>query len=194
MGSNACGFWRNDGCEGTPHCPPRCPRFVGKYGTPYLILPLGEDLDALVSMYLEFDPQYRSLGLPPKEEKEIVVWLERLHERGTNLVAWDDERIVGHAGYAPNDGDVPEFVVYVHQDYHGRGLGTELTKHAVAHAGAAGHDGLKLDVDGKNEPAVAIYRALGFEVVKRHAMELEMVLSFEDPVVEQVSLAPAIRP
>lgn len=194
MTIDSCGFWSPDGCEGTPECPPRCPRFVDKHGVPYQILPIEDaDLEPTAAMYRTFDPQHRSLSLPPESEPAISEWLARLHDRGRNFVAWRDDRVVGHAGFTPTDADVPEFLVFVHQDFHGRGLGTELTKHAVAYAAEAGHEGLVLDVEASNEAAVAVYRKLGFETVARHAMELEMRLSFSDPIAETVRLAPAAR-
>jgi len=196
MATNACGGWNVDGCEGTPFCPPRCPRFVGKHGTAFLIrqLPVSEDLpDALVEMYREYPREHRSMGVPPTTEKQIRRWLATLHDRGTTLLAWDGDRVVGHTGFAPADGDEPEFLVYVDPEYHGRGLGTELTRQAIAYAAAAGHRALRLNVDRDNHVAVAVYRKLGFETVDRTAVELEMRLPLDGPTAAESQLAPAAR-
>ncbi|WP_255171566.1 GNAT family N-acetyltransferase [Natrononativus amylolyticus] len=196
MTTNACGLWTADGCDGTPYCPPRCPQFVDRDGDAYLILPLeDEGVDVLVSMYRTFDPGSRAMGLPPLAESAIRDWLERSHDRGTNLVAWtrDRDRIAGHVGYVPDGDPAPELLVYVHQEFHGRGLGTELVTHAIAHAAATGRERLVLYVDGRNKPAVAVYRKLGFEVVDRHAGELEMHLPLSSPIADDAQLAPAAR-
>lgn len=185
--------WDHGECTGTVHCPPRCPRFVDATGTPLLVRPLTDERrPALIAMYREYDPADRSMGLPPAGEAEIERWLDRLRERGTNLLAVADERVLGHAGFVPTDGD-PEFLVYVHGDAHGRGIGTELTRQAVAYAADAGHDGLLLNVHADNEPAVAVYRKLGFETVDREGGELTMRLSFAAPVASEVRLPPAER-
>jgi len=72
MATNACGGWRVDDCEGTPFCPPRCPRFVGKCGTAYLIQPIpdtGDLPESLVEMYVDYPREHRSMGLPPTTER-----------------------------------------------------------------------------------------------------------------------------
>ena len=46
----SCPVWNPSGCTGTAGCPPRCPRFVDKRGTPILVTPDGEAaFDALAS-------------------------------------------------------------------------------------------------------------------------------------------------
>src|SRR5204862_5817249 len=44
-----------------------------------------------------------------------------------------------------------------------RGFGRDLTVKALAEANAAGAPELTLSVDGRNEPALSLYRQLGFE-------------------------------
>lgn len=196
MATNACGAWRVDDCEGTPYCPPRCPRFVGKHGTPFLIRPLPDDADvpeSLVELYRTYPEEHRSMGLPPKREPRVREWLEMLHERGTVLIAWDEDRVVGHTAFVPEDSEEPEFVVYLDPDYHGRGLGTELTRHAIAYAAEAGRRALSLHVDDRNETAVAVYKKLGFVTIDREGMELEMRLPLDGPTADESRLAPAAR-
>lgn len=43
--SPTCPRWRPDDCVGTPHCPPRCPRYVADDGTTYTIYSPGDWLD-----------------------------------------------------------------------------------------------------------------------------------------------------
>ncbi len=73
-----CGFWDNSACTGTPHCPPRCPRFVDTPGVQPLVRPYEDgDFDALVDMYERLDG---------------------LIDGGWNLLACDGDRVVGHVG------------------------------------------------------------------------------------------------
>jgi len=184
--------WRSGDCEGSPHCPPRCPRFVDKSGEALLVLPLGDDDDreALVRMYDDFAVEHRSMELPPVGESAIERWLGYLHDRGTNLVAWRGDRPVGHAGFVPlYDGDA-EFFVFVHQAFHGRGIGSELTRQAIAYAAAADHDGIVLSVERYNRSAVAVYRRCGFVETGGGVRTLEMRLPLSDPIADEVRLAP----
>lgn len=193
--TNACPAWNPETCDGTEGCPPRCPRFVDRRGDPLLVEPSSpHHVDAIVEMYEDYPDVHRSMGLPPVLSEQIVEWVEHLHDIGVNFVARDGDRVVGHAAYAPASSDEPEFVVYVDPDYHDRGIGSELTRHAIAYATEAGHEALRLDVDAANERAVHVYRKMGFTVVRRNGGDLEMRLSFEEPIAEQVRLPPAQRP
>ncbi|WP_435347571.1 GNAT family N-acetyltransferase [Haloarchaeobius sp. HRN-SO-5] len=194
MSTDACAAWSADGCEGTPHCPPRCPRFVDRVGRSYLVQQLTADaVEDALELYRDYPEEHRSMGLPPREERAVRDWLTRMHRRGTNLLAWDGDRVVGHTGFAPDDGAEPEFLVYVDPAYHGRGVGSELTRQAIAYAADAGHDALVLHVDDRNEAAVAVYRKHGFVVEKREAMELRMRLPLDVQSARETGLAPAAR-
>ncbi|WP_049927867.1 GNAT family N-acetyltransferase [Halopiger goleimassiliensis] len=195
MTSATCPAWDPAGCEGTTNCPPRCPRFIDKRGTPILIEPFESDrFDDLVSMYDEYPEPHRSMGVPPTTRDRIVSWLERLHDRGFNVVARHDGTVVGHAAYTPRSSLEPQFVVFVDPAYHDRGIGTELCRHVIAYAADDGRDALVLDVDAANERAIHVYRRMGFETIERAGNDLRMRLPFDEPIVETVRLPPAQRP
>lgn len=195
----ACTGWDNGECVGTVHCPARCPRFFDKYGTPWIIRPAAAgDREGVVSMYEAFDPDDRSMGLPPLARPEIEAWIDRLFDVGRNFVAVGEEGVVGHAVFAPTDAPEPEFAVYVLGSAHGRGIGTELGKHAIAFAAEEGHDRLALDVARENHAATRIYRSLGFEDVGDRygpgaGSDVRMELSLRHPIARQVRLAPGNR-
>lgn len=192
-GSGGCHGWDNGDCTGTPHCPPRCPRFFDRTGAPLLVRPLREtDRASLVRMYGAIEST--TLGLPPDRRDRLVAWLSDLRERGWNLVALDGERVVGHIGVVPEDDAAPEIVVFVHETYHGRGIGTELVKQAIAHAadGDHGHEALTLTVERRNRRAIAVYSNVGFERVDGWG-DLEMLLPLDDPVAAAVQRPPADR-
>ena len=189
-----CPAWDHSKCEGTALCPPRCPRFVDKCGEPLVARPFrSEDLDGLVRMYRDYDPDLRSMGLPPARDDEVRSWLERLTERGKNFVALDGDDVIGHTAFAPTDADEPEFVVFVSSGYVDRGIGTELTRQTIAYAAEMERDALTLSVDKNNARAVVVYRHHGFEVTGAEPAHVEMRLSLADPIADEVRLPPAER-
>ncbi|ELZ74947.1 HAT (histone acetyltransferase) family protein [Haloferax volcanii DSM 14919] len=187
--SGSDGFWDASRCVGTPQCPPRCPRFVSKDGRGLVVRPYDDaDRDALAEMYRDYDPDARSMGLPPTDEAHIAEWLSNLVDRGRNFVAVADRGIVGHAAYVASDDPEPELAVFVHQDSHDRGIGTELCRHVVADAADAGREALVLHVAPDNQRAVHVYRELGFETVNSDGADTKMRLDLTPPV------PPAARP
>ncbi|HYR34995.1 MAG TPA: GNAT family N-acetyltransferase [Burkholderiales bacterium] len=67
-------------------------------------------------------------------------------------------------------------------EYRGQGLGRQLATEAIRAAREAGIERIELEVFASNEPAIALYRALGFatEGIKRKARKLDG--SYEDNV------------
>lgn len=193
----ACDAWDNSDCVGTEYCPPRCPRFFDGTDEPLLIRPFEPgDVPALVEMYEAIDDESRTMGLPPTDRDGIDAWLTRLTESGWNLVAFDGDRAVGHVGVAPAEADDPEFVIFVHQSYQGRGLGTELVKQTVAYAADGGYDALSLSVSKGNRRAIQVYRNVGFESEEdplAPGVDLEMRLPLSAPIADLVRLPPGAQ-
>ncbi|WP_135822133.1 GNAT family N-acetyltransferase [Halostella litorea] len=196
----SCDRWHPTDCEGTAHCPPRCPRFVDRQDVAWLVRPFEPaDREPLLDMYREFDSMERAQGIPPVDEGRLERWVDRLVAEGCNFVAVRDGRIAGHSVYTPTEEDEPELAVFVHQEYQGRGLGTELCRHVVAAAAAAGRDALVLEVLPSNRTAVGIYERLGFEPVERrggagrrsHAMRMRLPFEADGPHGSQ--FPPAVR-
>ncbi|WP_459194802.1 GNAT family N-acetyltransferase [Halosimplex sp. J119] len=161
-----CSYWSPADCEGSRHCPPRCPRFIDAEGDHWVVRPpTADDRDALVEMYDDFAPGERAQGLPPHTRSRIEDWVDDCLERGCNFVVTSDDRVVGHALYTPTDDPEPEFAVFVHQDYQHRGVGTEVSKHVLAAASIANRDALTLVVEPHNRAARELYDTLGFETV-----------------------------
>ncbi|KAB1197806.1 MULTISPECIES: GNAT family N-acetyltransferase [Haloferax] len=184
-------FWDPSQCTGTPYCPPRCPRFVDKYGGGLIIRPYTPgDWEPLKEMYRDYGREHRSMGIPPIGEKYITEWLSGLVERGRNFVAVGDDGIVGHIAYAPRDDPEPEIAVFVHQDSHNRGIGTELCRHAIADAADSGHEALVLHVAKENRRAIHVYLGLGFEVVASESMDTKMRLVLDQSVLTETRTTP----
>ena len=192
--TEACDGWDNAACEGSPYCPPRCPRFLDGDGAAVLIRRYtADDFDALVSMYDDIDATQTTMGLPPVTERRRREWLRTLTDDGWNLIARAGERIVGHVGVAPMTAADPEFVVFVHQSFQNRGLGTEMLMHLIAYAGDRGHDELNLSVSADNTRAITVYENIGFDIVERMSTTLEMTLPLRRPTVERAQRPPAYR-
>jgi len=188
------GYWNNGHCEGTPECPPRCPRFTDKHGTALLALPYGDaDRAALLDMYDQFTQYDRAQGLPPQTRERTATWLDSLTEQGLNLVIHCDGSIVGHVGVVPMNSNAPELVVFVHPEWQDRGIGTELMHQAIAHVSAAGREALRLEVMSDNRTALAVYQNIGFDVIERTFNEMAMRLSLSLPIAEEVQRPPAVR-
>jgi GNAT superfamily N-acetyltransferase len=189
----ACDGWDGSECEGTPHCPPRCPRFVDKEGARWTVRPaVAEDEPFLVEMYDGFTRAHRTQGLPPVSRRRCVDWVRKMLADGHDVVAERNGEIHGHAMYTPTAADTPELAVFVHPDAQDRGVGTELCRHVIAAAAAADRDKLKLHVETGNRAARSVYGTVGFEVVERSG-DLLMRLDLDDPVATEVRWPPLVR-
>lgn len=192
--TEACDGWDSGQCRGTPHCPPRCPRFEDREGARGLVQPSREvDRQSLVEFYRGLPPEDRTMGLPPASEERLNEWLDRFTETGWSLVAVLDDRIVGHAGVTPSASATPHVVVFVDDAVQGRGIGAELVRHLVAHAADRDHEQLTLTVSDDNRPAIALYDTIGFDTVERVRRGREMRLPLCRPVAERVRRPPADR-
>jgi ribosomal protein S18 acetylase RimI-like enzyme len=147
-----------------------------------------DDLPALAAMYDEFDPGDRAQGLPPVGESAVRTWVGGLlgvegasggparASSGYNVVARHGDRVVGHATLVSDGGEDYELAIFVHQDYRGAGIGTELLETLLGHGAAHGVERVWLTVERWNRPAVAVYEKAGFEVTDAESFELEMSL------------------
>ncbi|MFD1569012.1 GNAT family N-acetyltransferase [Halorubrum laminariae] len=188
-----CGGWDASECEGTIHCPPRCPRFVDKRGARWTIRPAGPaDLAPLAEMYERFGREDRAQGLPPVVRRQCAKWIESVLAEGNNVVAERDGEVLGHAMYTPTDADVPELAVFVHSAAQDRGVGTELCRHVIANAAAADREAIELHVEAGNRIARNVYRTVGFEPGERRS-DLRMKLPLDAPVATEVRLPPLAR-
>mgnify|MGYP000542534981 FL=1 len=188
-----CSGWDSADCEGTPLCPPRCPRFVDGTGTPVLFRPFEEVpglRDGLEALY-DCEAARGAISYPPyATPRAIAEWLDGLLERGWSVVAIEDGRPVGHAVLTPADATAPEFGVFVAPDYRGRGLASELLRQCIAHAIADGRDGVVMVVERENAAMRSIAGDHGFDVVESSAEDdwigfVSFRLTFDAATVDQ---------
>lgn len=98
------------------------------------------------------------------QQREREPWFDAdgflLHERDGRLAAFCWTKL--HLGGRVLTGEI--YVIAVHPDFHGHGLGKALTVAGLQHLHSVGAEAAMLYVDAANQAAVGLYRALGFEV------------------------------
>jgi GNAT superfamily N-acetyltransferase len=136
-----------------------------------------EDFGALVEMYKGFEPKRVAQGLPPPDVPRIAHWLDRLQEKSRALLAWHEGRIVAHVILCPISDASVEYTIFVHQDFRGQGVGTQLTCLALSFAGVMGFAEVFLTTELSNIPALRLYRKLGFKMMSSDGDECEMKIA-----------------
>jgi len=135
------------------------------------------DVDALVEMYLTFDPQDRAQGIPPTGEEAIREWLELVYEEDAlHVIAAHDDETVGHVMLVGDPDGAYELAIFVLQAYQGAHIGTELVRTGLGLAQECGIERVWLSVERWNEPAVALYEKIGFDTTDSASFEMEMSL------------------
>ena len=76
--------------------------------------------------------------------------------------------------YGHIDAETPSFAIALHKEYRGKGIGTALMKEMLKLLKKQGYNKASLAVQ-KNNYAVRMYRAVGFETVKETEEEYIMV-------------------
>jgi GNAT superfamily N-acetyltransferase len=117
-----------------------------------------------MGMYHCFSPKPASQGLPPADLEICQRWLDDLIQIGENLLAWHEREVIGHAALIPDlKGRSGEYVIFVHQDYRNRGIGTALTRAILDKARDLGFQSVWLTVAITNSIAIRLYVKLGFQ-------------------------------
>jgi GNAT superfamily N-acetyltransferase len=121
------------------------------------------DFACLMTMYEVFLPRPASQGLPPPEPETCRRWVTSLLEIAVNILAWQDNKVIGHAALIMDPGGQSgEFVIFVHQDYRNLFVGTELTRLTLQKAKELGCKTVWLTVSVTNFIAIRLYLRVGF--------------------------------
>jgi ribosomal protein S18 acetylase RimI-like enzyme len=121
-------------------------------------------LRALADAPTAFETRFEEARLRPDEW--WLDWAARSAQGGGQamFLAWDGEDAVGIAGtYVEDDGNRWLISMWTAPERRGEGVGRALVETVAAFARAAGSRELLLEVTHGNEPALALYRASGFE-------------------------------
>lgn len=129
------------------------------------------DCEALLRMFHQ--PRCR-LGMvldPFGSAQELEAWLENYNPRNFEPVATLDDTAIGLAGLFPCNGTQSHsawVILFVHDKFQGRGIGTLLMTALTATAHMLGLRRLQLTVLCDNVRAISLYRKFGFEIEGRH--------------------------
>jgi RimJ/RimL family protein N-acetyltransferase len=140
------------------------------------------DRTALEAFYDAFHPKRAAQGMPPEGARRVERWLDIILPRGQQLIAERRSMPIGHSMLMPmRDTGVVEYAIYVHQDFRGRGVGTEMNRVAVEVARAGGLARVWLSVEPGNRAAVRSYEKAGFRFLPGTilSLEAEMVIDLE---------------
>ena len=133
-----------------------------------------EDFASLVEMYKAFEPKRIAQGLPPPDVPRIAHWLDELQLKSRALLALVEKRVVAHVILCPISDAAVEFTIFVHQDFRGQGVGTEMTSLALGLSSEMGFAEVFLTTELTNVPALRLYRKLGFRMKSSFGDEYEM--------------------
>ena len=102
-------------------------------------------------------------------------------EEGINILAVIEEKVVGHAAlFEMEPGKTCEYLVFVHQHYQDRGIGTALTQAMRELAHEMGYNKIWLTVGAINLKAIHVYEKVGFCVFGPRDIECVMLLDLKD--------------
>jgi GNAT superfamily N-acetyltransferase len=132
--------------------------------------------EALVAMYVGFDPEHRAQGIPPQTEGRIREWLRGLVDDGLNAVAVHDGDPVGHATLVPMGDGRHELAIFVAGPYQHAGIGSRLLRTLLGYGAREGVERVWLTVRRGNRVALNLYESVGFETLRR-GREYEMELA-----------------
>ncbi|MBX0322801.1 GNAT family N-acetyltransferase [Halomicroarcula sp. F13] len=158
---------------------PTPPRTVtDKEGRDVELVPADEaDREAVVAMYVDFDPADRAQGIPPAKEAGIRDWLDTILDGDcVNVVARYDGDVVGHATLVPDRHGEHELAIFVLQSFQGAGIGTALVETLLGQGQHAGIEKVWLTVERWNDAAANLYRKVGFETSNAESFEIEMAI------------------
>ncbi|MGD9380891.1 MAG: GNAT family N-acetyltransferase [Candidatus Thorarchaeota archaeon] len=126
-----------------------------------------DDEEQLLGMFTRLSEDALMWSNPPYDEEKIGRWM-RGAETGLSVVAVSDNSIVGiaavHEYTRPREKGTGGMVIYIHQDFHGVGLGTAMTKNLLSIAEKKGLHRIGLWVVEDNSAAVGLYKKFGFKV------------------------------
>jgi GNAT superfamily N-acetyltransferase len=124
--------------------------------------------EALVEMYVDFDPSQRAQGTPPVGEEGVREWLSETLLSGPSVVAWHGQRAVGHVAFVPDDTGKHELAIFVHQDYQRAGIGDALVESGFGHAREQGVSQVWLTVEPWRRGIAKFYSDHGFDTVNAY--------------------------
>ena len=129
-----------------------------------------DDKERLLAMFTSMSEEALRWGMPPYTREKIERWFAAPQDM-IGVAALQGDRMVGHSTIYkqphPRRKGIGELVIYLHQDFHGAGLGTAMTKQILALAEEQGMHRIGLEVVEDNKVAVRLYKRFGFKTEGR---------------------------
>jgi len=126
-----------------------------------------DDKDSLLNMMNGLSPKALRWSNPPYDEVKIDRWMSGVGT-GLSIVAIYKDRVVGisavHRLTRPRERGIGNMMIYLHQNFHGAGLGTVMIEEILMLAKCRGLHRIGLEVVEDNDAAVTLYKKRGFEV------------------------------
>jgi putative acetyltransferase len=126
-----------------------------------------DDRDRLLHLFSTMSEKSLEWGMPPYTKETIDRWMNNI-ERLIPLAAVYQDQIVGFASIFkhvhPRERGVADLGIYLHQDFHGVGLGTMMCEMILSIAEEQRLHRIGLHVVEDNRAAVNLYKKLGFIV------------------------------
>ena len=129
-----------------------------------------KDKAGLFGMFSSMSEKALEWGMAPYTMDVIERWVGNIQNL-ISLVAEHGDRIVGYASILrfshPRRRGVGDQLIYLHQDFHGVGLGTAMMEKLLQLAKKEGMHRVELTVVADNTVALHLYRKLGFQTEGR---------------------------
>jgi putative acetyltransferase len=126
-----------------------------------------DDRGRLLQMVNSFSDETLLWSNPPYDEARIDRWMSGASD-GLSFVAVHEQDIVGivaiYRQSRPREQGIGGMMIYLHQDFHGVGLGTIMTQRVLKLAKITGLHRIGLEVVEDNVVAVQLYKRVGFKV------------------------------
>ncbi len=126
-----------------------------------------DDKPDLVSFYAALSSETLRWALPPYDGQRIERWTSDL-SRNMILLAFHQNRVVGNLNVFQETWSERlkangELIIYLHQEFHGVGLGTAMMREAIRVSRQKGLHRLALSVIADNRNAIKLYEKVGFQ-------------------------------
>jgi len=139
-----------------------------------------KDCTRLITMYDHFEPKGVAMGLPPPDEDVRREWVDSIANTFFNIIALYQKNIIGHAAIDLfRTKGSPEYMIFLHQDFRSRGIGTKLTLIVKEICVELGCRQEWLTVASHNTRAINVFKRVGFKFRGPIGSEREMVLELK---------------
>lgn len=134
----------------------------------------------LLSFYDSFEPKGAFEGLPPIIKRERRKWVIGLMGGWRNFLMLEGKEVIGHVGVTLGESDLEEVIIFLRQDYRGRGIGSMALRHVGDLMALEGCRRLWLTVESSNTSAIRCFQKAGFRFTSKELQpEMEMVMDLQ---------------